>query len=231
MRRTNEQVPSAATSDRQILTVDVVVLTVFDRTLRVGLVTRVADPFPGYDALIGGYVHANEDADVGATAMRVLREKTGLGGLFVEQLRTFSGPARDPRGWSATVAHMALVPWHRLEPLVGASPLRFVPIADAYGALAFDHDAILMAAVGRVRGKGAYSTLPARFLPDAFTLAQLRETYEVVLDQGPIDASSFRRKVSELDLIEPAGESASTGGRPASLYRLRPGDGIFDRRI
>lgn len=218
--------------DRQIVTVDVVLLTVHAGRLAVGLIRREAPPYAGQFALIGGYVHADEDESVDDTAARALREKTGLEGFHLEQLATFSGPRRDPRGWSISVAYLALTPYSRLSPQLERDPrLQVLPVEDI-GPLPFDHDAILQGALQRLRGKGAYSTLPARLLDDAFTLSELQQVYKIALAVPRIDKSSFRRKLTELDLVEPVGaRRTDTGGRQAELYRLKPGRGLFDRRI
>lgn len=220
-----------AFSDRQIVTVDVVLLTVVEGRLAVGLIKREQAPFKGQDALVGGYVHADEDQSTEQTADRVLRQKTGLEGFFIEQLATFSGPTRDPRGWSVSVAYLALTPRERLLQTGAAGKLLLTPI-DQAKALPFDHGEILAAALGRLRSKGAYSTLPAGLLAETFTLSELLQTYEIALGVSRIDKSSFRRKLNELGLIEPAdGMRAETGGRQAQLYRLKAGISVFDRRI
>lgn len=217
---------------KQIVTADVVLLTVVEGRLSVGLIRRENEPFKGSGALIGGYVHADKDRDTDATATRVLRQKTGLEGFFIEQLSTFSGPHRDPRGWSVSVAYLALTPLERLTDTLGdGSPVSLVPV-DAAHDLPFDHADILAAAVGRLSSKGAYSTLPARLLPEIFTLSELQATYQIALGVGRIDKSSFRRKLNELALIEPVeGMRAETGGRQAQLYRLRQAISVFERRL
>ena len=215
--------------DRPDVTVDVIPLTLVGDRLSVALLARDEEPFAGRRALIGGYIHVPDDADADATAVRVLRDKAGLADVFLEQLGTFSGAARDPRGWSLSVAYLALVPLARIE--AAARPALAVVPVDEAGPLPFDHDAILRAAVRRVRGKGAYSTLPASLLPGEFSLPELQRTYEAVLGTA-LDESSFRRKLTELDLVEPSGlHRAATGGRRAKLYRLRRPVGVFDRRI
>lgn len=218
--------------DRQIVTVDVVLLTLHQGRLAVGLVRRENPPFAGRLALIGGHVHAAEDATADATAVRVLREKTGLQGFFLEQLATFSGRERDPRGWSVSVAYLALTPHSRLaRPLAHDERLQLAPV-EALPDLPFDHGRIVSAAVERLRGKGAYSTLPARLIDAPFTLTELQKVYEVALGAPRLDKSSFRRKLTEMDLIEPTGSRRTdTGGRQAQLYRLKPGALLFDRRI
>lgn len=75
----------------------------------------------------------------------------------------------------------------------GGQGLRFVSV-DALPALAFDHAAIVAAAVARLRGKSSYSTLPFFLLPERFTLTELQHTYEAIL-QTRLEKSNFRRKM------------------------------------
>jgi 8-oxo-dGTP diphosphatase len=209
-----------AQEKRPIVTVDTVLFTLRDRALATILLPRDRPPHAGRPALVGGYVRPEEDAGTTAAAARILAQKTGLQGLFLEQLATFSGPGRDPRGWSVCVAHYALVPEAMLA---GAAPGLLVVPADAPPPLPFDHDAILAAAVARIRNKAAWSTLPALLLPEAFTLPELKAVYEAVMGE-PLNDSAFRRKVTELRIIEelPDARSPATAQRrrPAQLYRL-----------
>ena len=213
-----------------ILTVDVTLFTLRQGSLAVALQRRDRAPFSGRPALIGGYVHANEDRDTMATALRVLRDKAGLRKVFLEQLMTFSGPNRDPRGWSASVAYYALVPEQELAALTSRDVF-VVPVEEARG-LPFDHDAIIGKGVERLRGKGSYSSLPAFLLPETFTLTQLREMYEKVMGVS-LNDSAFRRKIEELHFVEPVeGAYSKATARPARLYRLRRAALTeFDRRL
>ena len=215
-----------------MLTVDVVPLTVHERRLRVVLAEREQPPFQGRLALIGGYVHVDEDADLEATARRVLADKAGIRDLFIEQLMTFSGRDRDPRGWSASVAYYSLVRFGQVEAAVAERGLSLVAV-DEMPPLPFDHDRIVAAAIARLRGKGAYSDLPARFLPETFTLGELHQIYELALGQT-INEDAFRRKIFDRGFIEavPGSKKRSEGAtKPSQLYRLRPGIAVFDRRL
>ena len=87
-----------------ICTVDVVLLTLEQATLKVALVRREREPFAQALALPGGYIHTQDDVDAQASAVRVLRDKAGLESPYLEQLATFTGAVRDPRGWSVAVA-------------------------------------------------------------------------------------------------------------------------------
>ncbi len=203
-----------------LCTVDVVLLTLRERALCVGLLRRDAAPFIGVPALPGGYVHAQEDADALATAARVLDTKLGLEAPYLEQVATFSGPARDPRGWSVSIAYAALVPEARLDST--AKGFSLVPVAQL-PQLPFDHGSIVEVAVRRVRNKSVYSSLPVQFCGERFTLPELQSVYESVLGES-LNKVSFRRKMDELNMLEAVEGELLRGNahRPAQLYRLRP---------
>src|SRR6185436_11687824 len=97
-------------------------------------------------------------------AVRKLREKTGIAGPYLEQLGSWGGATRDPRGWSATHAYFALIPARPVAPERGtnAADAQWFPvIGDGVRLkLAFDHDEILAAAIQRLRGKVEYTSLP-----------------------------------------------------------------------
>ena len=211
---TTENIPAV------ICTVDVVLLTLEQSTLKVALVRREREPFAQALALPGGYIHAQDDVDAQASAARVLRDKAGLESPYLEQLATFTGAVRDPRGWSVAVAYCALVPATVLSQAAGRVELVAV---DALPPLPFDHRQIIDTAVLRVRSKSQYSSLPVHLCAEPFTLPQLQAVYEAVLGE-PVNKVSFRRKVDELAMLEPVPGALQTGGahRPAQLYRVRP---------
>jgi len=209
------------------VTVDAVLLTLRAGGLEIALHQRDRAPFKGAMALPGGVVHADEDDSTEASIRRVLREKTGFEPRYLEQLQVFSGPQRDPRQWSLSVSYVALVPVAELEAAAGQG-LRFVSV-DALPALAFDHAAIVAAAVARLRGKSSYSTLPFFLLPERFTLTELQHTYEAIL-QTRLEKSNFRRKMDAWGVLEPTGDFVTGAQRPARLYRLKD-FALFDRTV
>lgn len=204
---------------RPILTVDVLLFTLVGERLHVALALRGREPFADRHALPGTYVRT-EDADLAASATRMLADNLGLSVPHIEQLETFSGPDRDPRGWSASVAHYALVPAALLATAAPRARLVTVPAADP-GALPFDHARMVARGVERIRNKSTYSALPAYLLPETFTLPELRTVYEQVTGLE-FDAMRFRTNVLEQGLVREAdGVRRSPGpGRPAQLYRV-----------
>lgn len=210
---------SDAAHAQVLTTVDVVVLTLVEGVLSVVLLQRERAPYAGVWALPGGYIHAQEDADAQASAARVLRSKAGIENAYLEQLATFSGPARDPRGWSVAISYCALIPQQQLP--AHRSDLKIVPV-HAAGQLPFDHGQILQTALARVRSKSQYSSLPVYFLGESFSLPQLQQVYESILGE-PVNKVSFRRKMDELGMLEPVPGAMQAGGahRPAQLHRVR----------
>lgn len=204
-----------------ICTVDVVLLTLQDNSLRVALLKRDREPFKGVLALPGGFIHPDEDADTQDAALRVLADKTGIAPPYLEQLATFSGPARDPRSWSVSVVYYALVP-HEVIAKAGHEDVRLASV-DRPLNLPFDHRTIVDTAVARLRSKSQYSSLPCYLAGESFTLPQLQRVYEALMGE-PLNKVSFRRKMTEMDMLEPIEGAFSAGGahRPAQMYRLKP---------
>ena len=104
------------------VTVDIALMTVVDRELRLLLIQRGQDPFKGSWALPGGFVLPDEDLD--QAAARELREETDIhrGQSHMEQLGAYGEPGRDPRMRVVTVAYWAVAPQLREAPQPPASP-------------------------------------------------------------------------------------------------------------
>lgn len=225
------------------VSVDLAVFTIRAGLLTVLLIQRRDHPFRGYWALPGGFVRASESAD--DAARRELAEETGVTTFtgHLEQLATYSAPARDPRMRVVSVAHVALAPGLP-DPRAGgdAAAARWWPVEDLSlnsgrtaasdpdaPTLAFDHAQIIADAVERVRSKLEYTTLAASFVDEPFTLADLRRVYAAVWGAAP-DLGNFRRKVLGTPgfVIEaqrsPVAAAGQAGGRPPLLYRRGDAD-------
>lgn len=218
------------------LAVDVVVLTIEAGAMKVLMLPRLADPFSGQLVLPGGFVRPGKTLE--ETAAWVLADKAQLPELAVEQLFTFSDPARDPRGWVVSAAYFALVPAEQLQTALAARPdLQLVAVTfDTGGELVlmhgassimpgFDHAAIIATAVERLRGKLDWSMLAFALLPERFTLFDLQRVHEAILGRG-LNKPHFRKRMLERPLpdgrrLTATGEFARGRHRPAELYALQ----------
>jgi 8-oxo-dGTP diphosphatase len=215
--------PTSEPCLKPAISVDVVIFTIREGTLQLLLAQRRRPPYRGKWALPGGIVERQEDLET--SALRHLKDETGLTGVYLEQLYTFGEPTRDPRMRVVSVAYYALAPADRLSTQIDLSSdrLRWFTFTKR-PALAFDHDAIVEVAQQRVAAKLAYSTIALQFLPELFTLRDLQNVYEIILGKS-LDKRNFRKQVLALNLIEETGEERRNGShRPARLYRVkRPG--------
>lgn len=84
-----------------------------------------------------------------------------------------------------------------------------------------DHRRILATGLARLRAKIQYRPVVFELLPQTFTLGQLQLCVEALAGQC-VHKQNFRRLVEQQELVEETGDvDASTGGRPARLYRFR----------
>lgn len=201
------------------VTVDVLIFTLLDSRLHLALIRRGNAPYTGMWAIPGGFVQMQESLE--DAARREVAEEAGVSGVFLEQLYTFGDPERDPRGRVITVAYYALVPAERLQLQADTDAAEANWFAvEELPPLAFDHEAIVQAALERLKSKLEYSNVAYGLLPEAFRLSELQEVYECILGR-PLDKRNFRKKILGLDLLEPTGQFSSGAHRPAQLYRWK----------
>lgn len=85
--------------------------------------------------------------------------------------------------------------------------------------LAFDHAKIIACAIERLRGKVNYTDIALHLMPELFTLTELQQVYEIILDKDLLKAA-FRRKVADL-VAETDHYTENAGHRPSRLYRRK----------
>ena len=227
--------------NRLYVTIDVMILTVRNGRLSLLLSKRTAPPYENQWALPGRFVGLEESAE--EAVRKILREMLPVAGCFIEQLYTFTGIDRDPRGRVVAIAYMVILPWGKLQPLLTPDqcPLRCFHLDTKDGKLliegegqeslreeevAFDHAQIIWTGLTRLRGKIDYTDIGFHFLenPQAFSLGELQNVFQAVLGSA-LDASNFRRFI--LNRYEKSGrlrqtqqEGKRSRGRPAALYSI-----------
>lgn len=214
--------------ERPSLTTDVVVFRIYEepatnsrkpaqKKLQVLLIERSNEPQKGKWSLPGGFV--NIDEEIGANALRKLKEKTGISGNFyMEQLFTWGNIGRDERGRVISVSYLGLVKPETYENNGGTAKQIWMDIDSAMQmSLAFDHNEILKYALERLRGKMEYTDIVFNLLPDEFTINDCRAIYELVWRKK---VDNFRRRIEKY--VEPTGKiQAGKQFRPAELYKWR----------
>ena len=208
--------------DIPLVSTDLAIFTLINYELHILLVERAEHPHKGKWSLPGGFINQQTDKDLAATAARKLKEKTGIKSPYLEQVNTIGDGKRDPRGWSVTVLYMALIAHTPTADFIDAvKDARWWPLDAALKQpLAFDHRHLIQQARDRLRTKTGYTVLPVHILNAPFTLTQLQQAFEVLLEQS-LEKKSFRRRILGANLLEEVGEGLPEGGRGriATLYR------------
>lgn len=200
--------------------------------LSLPLVRRTREPFAEQWALPGGWLTPTE-SPVDASA-RTLAETTGLAPSYLEQLYAFGAVDRSPTR-VVSIVYWALLRQddvraqsaaHRAS---GRAPenVQWFDVGQL-PPLAFDHAEIIEYALWRLRNKVGYSRVAQGFLPEEFTLGELREAYEAILGRN-LDPANFRRQVEAAGNLLPTDRFRTGSHRPARLYRDNTDVELADR--
>jgi ADP-ribose pyrophosphatase YjhB (NUDIX family) len=170
-------------------------------------------------ALPGGWIRYNES--VNNAAVRLLRDLTGVSKIYMEQLGVFGDVDRYPQKRVITIGYFALVKPedYKLHAGFTASDARWFKLSEIPG-MPYDHDKILNSAVKHLKHKVRHEPIGFNLLPRKFTLHQLQELYEAVLEEK-LDKPNFRRKLMNMNLLAPSKEKQKdVSHRAASLYKF-----------
>jgi len=180
---------------------------------------RAREPEAGAWALPGGYLEPTETLE--RSIRRHLAAKVDVRELsHLEQLGTWSAPARHPDERQLATAYLGLVPAD-VDPAV-PEDTAWHPV-DRLPRMAFDHGEIVLAGHERLRAKLSYTNLGFALAPPTFTISELRELYAAALGYE-VSATNLQRVLVRRELLEDTGERRPPGphgGRPATVFRFR----------
>src|SRR5665811_2360889 len=122
------------------ISVDCVIFGFDENELKVLLIKSDLKQFEGKWSLLGDLVHRDEDLD--QAAYRILKERTGMDDVYLEQVRSFGDVKRHPAARVVTIAYCSLIniQQHRLEK--HDNELQWLKVS-TISDMAFDHKAIL----------------------------------------------------------------------------------------
>lgn len=207
-----------------VFTVDCIIFGFDEGELKILLIERNEEPFKGWFALPGYFVEKTEAIET--AAQRILYESTGLKGIYMEQFYTFGALGRHPQGRVITVAYYAMIRLTGQKDLHPVSDFAtqavWVNVKDI-PELAFDHSRIFRKGFEKIRNKISYHPIAFELLPEKFTLTQLQNLYEVILNKK-LDKRNFRKKMLSYDILRELDEKQKgVSYRAAKLYK-------FDKR-
>lgn len=214
--------------------VDTLIFTVKNHALHVLIIKRDDYPFKGWWSFVGGFVDVDKDKTLEDTAKRKLFEKTSVATPYVEQFKTIGNFDRDPRGWTVSTIYFALIPSENLVLKCGngAQEIKWSKISNGKikEKLAFDHSEILTDCLTRLKSKVMYTSLPVFLLPNEFSLSELQQVYEIILERN-IERKAFQRRMLNSAILLDTGKRKFSGRRPARLYTLSNRNAFYFSRL
>lgn len=182
-------------------------------------------------ALPGGYVRKDENVD--DAAYRMLKERTAVDNLYLQQFRTF-GQTQRSEGFFAdypddlwhkqrfiSIGYYALVNYAEVTPVKDSvsAECEWKDIDDL-PELMMDHRFIFDKALVTLRKQLNYKPIGYNLLPEKFTMPELQKLYEIILDKK-LNRGNFYRKILRYDILEKLNESRKGGAHKApDLYRF-----------
>jgi len=200
---------------RLLLAVDCIILGFDGETLKILLIKRGFQPEKGNWSLMGGFVQENESLDQASN--RILKQLTGLEGVYLEQLHTFGDTHRDPIERTVSTAYFALIDIHKYETQLSNDyhaewfPLKRIP------KLIFDQQEMVETAKRRIRYKAALHPILFELLPSRFTIPQLQLLYESVFNTT-IDKRNFSKRVLATGLMIKLTDKDKAGSKRGAYY-------------
>lgn len=150
------------------------------------------------------------------TATRIVARHLGIPERYLEQLYSLSQTTDGEWTISVTYLGLALGDNSGLPRMAAA----WFEAGTIPRSRAVDQN-IVEYGLLRLRAKLGYTTLAFHLLPPSFSLSELQQVYEAVLDRE-LDKRNFRRRIHAAGILEATGETRREGShRPARLYRFR----------
>jgi 8-oxo-dGTP diphosphatase len=204
-------------SNRIALSVDCVIFGFDENKLKVLLIRSDLKKYLGKWSLLGDLVRPTEDLD--AAAYRILKQRTGLSDVYLEQVQTFGSINRHPAGRVVTVTYCSLINVQHHKINILDNELHWHDIKNVTD-LAFDHQQIFDTCYRQLQKRIQEHPLGFNLLPKKFSLRDLQNLYEAILDIK-MDRRNFRKKFFSMDFLIDIDEmEKDVPHRPGKLYKF-----------
>jgi len=200
---------------RYVFAVDCIIFGYDGQDLKLLVIERSFEPYKGQWSLVGGFIGEEESSE--GAAVRVLKDLTGIDGVYMEQLHCFSEPKRGGEERIVSVAYFALIDIQKYNEQINEDyhPAWFS--INELPELVFDHSKIVQLAKEKLRYKAALHPLLFELLPEKFTIPQLQSLYEAVYNTE-FDKGNFNRKLLSTKLLVKEKEKDMMSSKKGAFY-------------
>lgn len=203
------------------ISVDCVIFGFHENELKVLLLQA---KYAGIWALPGGFILKEEHMD--EAAKRILKNRTGLDDIYMQQFHVFSKPDRSTKeinqqflknvgvemkeSWMferfLTVGYSALVDFTKVEsmPDVFSTACEWFNI-QSLPEMILDHREILHTALQQLQTNLNYHPIGYNLLQEKFTMPELQKLYETILNRT-LDRRNFQRKIMATKILKKLNE-------------------------
>lgn len=202
---------------RLLVAIDCIIFGFDGEKLKLLLIQRGIEPEKNKWSLMGGFVEPDKSLNIAANS--ILKELTGLEGVYLEQLQAFGELNRDPLERTISITYFALIDIHKYEKQLNSDhhaewfELGKVP------KLIFDHNEMVDLAKKKLRYKAALHPILFELLPEKFTIPQLQSLYEGIYD-SEFDKRNFSRKILSTGLLIKQADKDKLSSKKGAFYYM-----------
>ena len=181
--------------------------------------------------LPGGYMKKEENLE--SAAIRILRERTQLDKIFLQEFAVFSELNRSEEAFKdfpddlwhkkrfISVGYYALVNHKDVSPigdeLSESCDWIILDELESHN-ITMDHKKIIEKALNTLREQISYKPIGLNLLPEKFTLSELQKLYEAILGRT-LNRGNFYRKIKNIGILKKLDEQRKGGAHKApDLY-------------
>ena len=181
--------------------------------------------------LPGGYMKKDENLE--SAAIRILRERTQLDKIFLQEFAVFSELNRSEEAFKdfpddlwhkkrfISVGYYALVNHKDVSPIGDelSESCDWIILDELESQnITMDHKQIIEKALNTLREQISYKPIGLNLLPEKFTLSELQKLYEAILGRT-LNRGNFYRKIKNIGILKKLDEKRKGGAHKApDLY-------------